>query len=139
MCSSHVAHISKLSFQYGFRVFLITEVVLVCSPPMVATANGSGNPKNPVLVLGTAQLNTKSLTENIPLIKPISSDYYGMLTLIPISFAFEDHILVTRRFGALEEKYQLSNSKPSQKVTHDGRSESILCAQLNLGSRFRAA
>ena len=35
---------SKLSFQYGFSVFLMTEVVRVCSPPIVATANGSGNP-----------------------------------------------------------------------------------------------
>lgn len=39
------AYISKTSFQYGFSVFLMTEVVLVCSPLMVATANGSGNPK----------------------------------------------------------------------------------------------
>jgi hypothetical protein len=37
-------YISKLSFQYGFRVFLMTEVVRVCSPCIVATANGSGNP-----------------------------------------------------------------------------------------------
>lgn len=35
---------SKISFQYGFKVFLITDVVWVCSPPTVATANGSGNP-----------------------------------------------------------------------------------------------
>ena len=35
---------SKTSFQYGFRVFLMTDVVLVCSPPMVATAKGSGKP-----------------------------------------------------------------------------------------------
>lgn len=39
-----MTNISKTSFQYGFKVFLITEVVLVCSPEMVATANGSGNP-----------------------------------------------------------------------------------------------
>lgn len=37
-------YMSKLSFQYGFSVFLMTEVVRVCSPPIVATANGSGNP-----------------------------------------------------------------------------------------------
>lgn len=37
-------YMSKLSFQYGFRVFLMTPVVLVCSPLMVATANGSGKP-----------------------------------------------------------------------------------------------
>ena len=37
-------YMSKLSFQYGFSVFLITLVVFVCSPPIVATANGSGKP-----------------------------------------------------------------------------------------------
>ena len=39
------SHISKLSFQYGFSVFFITEVVRVCSPDIVATAKGSGNPR----------------------------------------------------------------------------------------------
>jgi hypothetical protein len=34
---------SKLSFQYGLRVFLITPVVRVCSPLIVVTAKGSGN------------------------------------------------------------------------------------------------
>lgn len=38
-------YMSKLSFQYGFSVFLMTVVVRVCSPPIVATANGSGNPR----------------------------------------------------------------------------------------------
>ena len=38
------AYKSKLSFQYGFSVLLETVVVLVCSPLMVATAKGSGNP-----------------------------------------------------------------------------------------------
>ena len=42
----HLTHKSKLSFQYGFNVLLITVVVLVCSPPRVATAKGSGNPVN---------------------------------------------------------------------------------------------
>jgi hypothetical protein len=37
-------YMSKLSFQYGFSVRLITAVVLVCSPLTVATANGSGKP-----------------------------------------------------------------------------------------------
>lgn len=41
---SEPPYISKLSFQYGFRVFLMTVVVRVCSPDMVATAKGSGNP-----------------------------------------------------------------------------------------------
>jgi hypothetical protein len=35
---------SKLSFQYGLSVLFETVVVLVCSPLMVATAKGSGNP-----------------------------------------------------------------------------------------------
>lgn len=39
-----MAHKSKLSFQYGFSVLLLTLVVLVCSPLMVATAKGSGKP-----------------------------------------------------------------------------------------------
>ena len=38
------SHISKCSFQYGFNVLLMTEVVFVCSPLSVATAKGSGNP-----------------------------------------------------------------------------------------------
>jgi hypothetical protein len=38
-------HISNVSFQYGFSVRLITDVVFVCSPLSVATAKGSGNPK----------------------------------------------------------------------------------------------
>ena len=42
--TARFSYMSKLSFQYGFNVFLITEVVRVCSPPIVATANGSGNP-----------------------------------------------------------------------------------------------
>lgn len=37
-------HMSNTSFQYGLRVFLMTDVVLVCSPPIVATAKGSGKP-----------------------------------------------------------------------------------------------
>lgn len=36
---------SKLSFQYGLSVFLMTEVVCVCSPSTVTIANGSGSLK----------------------------------------------------------------------------------------------
>ena len=36
---------SKLSFQYGFKVFLITLVVWVCSASTVMTAKGSGRRK----------------------------------------------------------------------------------------------
>lgn len=42
--SGRISYMSKLSFQYGFSVFLMTLVVRVCSPFMVATAKGSGNP-----------------------------------------------------------------------------------------------
>ena len=49
ICVSHprgsFSHRSKCSFQYGFKVLLITEVVFVCSPPNVATAKGSGKPR----------------------------------------------------------------------------------------------
>ena len=38
------AYKSKVSFQYGFSVRFETDVVLVCSPLMVATAKGSGKP-----------------------------------------------------------------------------------------------
>ena len=38
-------HMSKLSFQYGFRVFLMTLVVCVCSASTVMTAKGSGSRK----------------------------------------------------------------------------------------------
>lgn len=50
------SYISKLSFQYGLRVFLITPVVLVCSPLIVATAKGSGNPDESISVLDTTQV-----------------------------------------------------------------------------------
>lgn len=38
-----VTYMSKLSFQYGFSVFLMTLVVIVCSASTVITANGSGS------------------------------------------------------------------------------------------------
>ncbi len=63
---------SKLSFQYGFSVFLMTDVVLVCSPPMVATAKGSGNPS----ITGyqssiTDESGLGVLTEEITLVQSI--------------------------------------------------------------------
>lgn len=42
---------SKGSFQYGFKVFLMTDVVLVCSPSTVNTANGSGNPISQFIII----------------------------------------------------------------------------------------
>jgi hypothetical protein len=68
------AYMSKLSFQYGFKVFLMTPVVLVCSPLMVATANGSGNPKRCTISMRsprTLDLATVSRTEDIPFVQPI--------------------------------------------------------------------
>lgn len=62
-------YMSKLSFQYGFNVFLITEVVRVCSPDIVATAKGSGNPMvTPVSPYLTQSSLERQLTENIAFI-----------------------------------------------------------------------
>lgn len=69
---------SKLSFQYGFRVFLITLVDLVCSPPMVATANGSGNPIEGH-ISGRIMYKREIHTEDIPFVEPVSSNYLMLL------------------------------------------------------------
>lgn len=70
-------YMSKLSFQYGLSVFLITPVVLVCSPPIVATAKGSGKPvrvhDKPMSRL-TRRLQGLPLTKDISLVKTIGSD-----------------------------------------------------------------
>lgn len=64
---------SKLSFQYGFSVFLITLVVRVCSPLMVATANGSGKPVDGVS--GVSKLvGELGHTEYITLVQAICGD-----------------------------------------------------------------
>jgi hypothetical protein len=71
-------YMSKLSFQYGLSVFLITPVVLVCSPPIVATAKGSGKP---VCVHGkptscmTRVWQGSPLTKDISLVETIGSNY----------------------------------------------------------------
>jgi len=67
---------SKLSFQYGLSVFLITEVVLVCSPDIVATANGSGNPIFRLSQCWFQFPKHKGLTEHIAFVETIRSDYY---------------------------------------------------------------
>ena len=75
-------NMSKLSFQYGFRVFLMTEVVRVCSPPMVATANGSGNPairSTPVLY---NRVKEPRLTEDITFVETVGRDDYECSVLI---------------------------------------------------------
>jgi hypothetical protein len=40
-----ITYMSKLSFQYGLRVFFMTLVVCVCSASTVMTAKGSGRRK----------------------------------------------------------------------------------------------
>jgi len=70
-------YMSKLSFQYGLSVFLITPVVLVCSPPIVATANGSGKPIHvhgePTSCLARVWQGSP-LTKDISLVQTIGSD-----------------------------------------------------------------
>lgn len=71
--------ISKLSFQYGFRVFLMTDVVRVCSPPIVATANGSGNPTTVSRHIGRV-IESKP-TEDITLIEAVCCDDYSRFSV----------------------------------------------------------
>jgi hypothetical protein len=41
-CPSNAEHVGAYSFQYGFNVRLMTEVVCICSPSTETIANGSG-------------------------------------------------------------------------------------------------
>lgn len=83
------AHRSKLSFQYGFKVFLITVVVLVCSPPRVATAKGSGNPVK--VLVGFLLTSAAVHTEYITLVESIGSNNY-------ISSEYEEVYMQTGRY-----------------------------------------
>lgn len=68
---------SKLSFQYGLSVRLDTCVVFVCSPLMVATAKGSGNPADGVSTSATTTRHrgrTQLHTEDISLVETIGGD-----------------------------------------------------------------
>lgn len=58
------AYISKLSFQYGFRVFLMTLLVWVCSASTVMTANGSGRRKTSRLDRPSAATTRKGDVSN---------------------------------------------------------------------------
>lgn len=64
---------SKLSFQYGFSVFFMTLVVRVCSPFMVATAKGSGNPEK-WSIAGRWAVGGGRLTEDIAFVQAIGGD-----------------------------------------------------------------
>ena len=72
----HSTHRSKLSFQYGLSVFFMTLVVLVCSPLMVATANGSGNPGDCIISFPWFNCGeyVMALTEDMSLVEPVGSD-----------------------------------------------------------------
>jgi hypothetical protein len=65
---------SKLSFQYGFKVFLMTEVDCVCSPLTIATANGSGKPGGGVRGLSVGAGTRQKHTENITLVQTVGGN-----------------------------------------------------------------
>lgn len=81
---------SKLSFQYGLSVFLLTVVVLVCSPLMVATAKGSGKP-DVVSEMQAGKWKRKALvskqegrthTKDISLVQTIGGDDYEKASML---------------------------------------------------------
>lgn len=101
---------SKDSFQYGFRVFLMTDVVLVCSPPRVATAKGSGKPKEgyqpwtSAIVTGDMCVRT----ENIALVKSIRRNDYFVVSIRTSSEIWRQNALVTLKFSRLRQARPLA-------------------------------
>ena len=91
------SYMSKLSFQYGLRVFLITPVVLVCSPFTVATAKGSGKPCGGQLLLFPPRCTC--LTEHITLVQAVCSNDCTVLGASTCRAQCLVDSLVTRRFG----------------------------------------
>ena len=90
VCIRGLTHMSKLSFQYGFNVFLITLVVRVCSPLMVATAKGSGKPAGHVS--GVPKLvGWSRLTENIALVEAICGDNCSLVSRHPALRSVDTH------------------------------------------------
>ena len=67
-------YMSKLSFQYGFKVFLMTDVVRVCSPEMVATAKGSGKPKLRSVPLQGSSSRSIPRTEDIAFVEAVGGN-----------------------------------------------------------------
>lgn len=103
--TTHGTYMSNDSFQYGLRVFLMTEVVLVCSPPSVATANGSGKPRETIHKL--AFLSTavdEEHTEDITFVETIGGDYCHLVSSQRRSKAVDwlGTQLVTLRFSRLQ-------------------------------------
>lgn len=105
-----MTNISKLSFQYGFSVFLITPVVCVCSPLTVATAKGSGNPAYHSQSSCSIFRVRGGRTEKIPLVQAISGNdckcvrpFLHLKEILPA-------LLVTLRLGLLLLAAMLSDA-----------------------------
>ena len=95
---------SKLSFQYGFSVFLMTPVVLVCSPLTVATANGSGKPVRCCQSPPWLSLAPTSRTEYISLVESICRNDCPKMLAHPFWLLPHDPrscVLVTLKFAAV--------------------------------------
>lgn len=59
----------------------MTEVVFVCSPLTVATANGSGNPVPAGQLNWPSSLLPEVLTEYIAFVKPVRSNDYVLVRI----------------------------------------------------------
>jgi hypothetical protein len=70
-------HTSKFSFQYGFRVFLITLVVCVCSLSTVITAKGSGSLKTSRLARPSAATTRIASVHSISIAYAVHYLLYG--------------------------------------------------------------
>ena len=79
---------------------MITDVVLVCSPPIVATAKGSGNPARQMLVIEASARFKSDFTKDITLVEAVGGDDYLHISSNPNDSTTKP-ILVTRRFGVL--------------------------------------
>ena len=77
----------------------MTDVVRVCSPLIVATAKGSGNPTTQSLA-GDAVAGWSLRTKDIAFVEPIRGNDCLFVSRVLDSIA-TSIILVTRRFGAL--------------------------------------
>jgi hypothetical protein len=78
---NHTTYISNVSFQYGLSVLLITEVVFVCSPLIVATANGSGKPVGSTSAGSQGKVGAVGRTEHLALVESISGDNYDLVSI----------------------------------------------------------
>lgn len=65
MHNHSATHMSKFSFQYGFSVRLMTDVVCICSPSTLTTANGSGRRRMSRLMSESAATTALSRRERV--------------------------------------------------------------------------